>query len=452
VRRTVRTARLAAFSAAVAVCLVAGPGTAAADPVPPSEPAATEAAPAAPTPTVDAAEPTGETLDPADPSAVAPPDVPSEEEVRAAHEAADAVVQRLAELADRLATAQAELEAARAASAIALDTFQAEQAEYEAARVAADAADVVAREAGAALDAARAELGAFARAGYIQGTTSPRLQALLSSRDPEQLFQRLTLLGHAGDEKADVLVRFTVAQHLADSAATEADEALGRAATLQQRAADTLAAAEAVEAEARRQAEQVEVERTGLLAELVQAQEDLVVLLGSPDAALDYERRLAGIEDALADGHLDLPLGDFAGAGSPPAVAAAIEAALRAVGTPYAWGGGTLTGPGMGFGIDAGIVGYDCSGLTRYAYAQADVGVARNSRAQYATLPKVARDDLRAGDLVFWATDVTDPATVHHVALYLGGGRIVEAPHSGARVSVRPMYWSGYIGAVRPTG
>jgi cell wall-associated NlpC family hydrolase len=248
-----------------------------------------------------------------------------------------------------------------------------------------------------------------------------------------------------------VLVRFTVAQHLADGAATAADETLGRAATLEQRAAGTLAAAEAVEADARRQAEQVETERAGLLAELVQAQQALVTLLGSADAASGYERRLAEIGGGLADGDLDADLGGLTGAGSPPAVAAAIEAALRAVGTPYAWGGGTLTGPGMGFGIDAGVVGFDCSGLTRYAYARADVGVARNSRAQYATLPKVPRDDLRPGDLVFWATDVTDPATVHHVALYLGAGRIVEAPHSGALVSVRPMYWSGYIGAVRPT-
>ena len=146
-----------------------------------------------------------------------------------------------------------------------------------------------------------------------------------------------------------------------------------------------------------------------------------------------------------------MPLGELAGAGSSSAVMAAIEAAVRAVGTQYAWGGGTLTGPGPGFGIDAGVVGYDCSGLTRYAYARADVGIARNSRAQYATLPKVDRADLRPGDLVFWATDVTEPSTIHHVALYLGSGRIVEAPHSGATVGVRSMYWSGYIGAVRPS-
>ena len=473
-------ARVLAVTAAVAVCLAAGPGTAAADPADPAVPAATDtavpteagtpatasAAPPAADPNATdpgatapsttepgAAEPNAaDPADPADPGVAPLPDAPSEEEVRAAREAADAVVERLADLADRLARAQADVDAAHAASAIALDTHQAQQAEFEAAQAAAERAAAVAQESAAALEGARTELGAFARAGYIQGTTSPQLQALLSSRDPEQLFERLTLLGHAGDGKADVLVRFTVAQHLAASAASAADEALGRAATLQHRAAESLAAAEQVEAAARRQAEDVEQERSGLLADLAQAQEELVTLLGSAAAAEEYERRLAGIEGALGDAELDAPLEELAGAGSTPAAAAAIGAALRMVGTPYAWGGGTLSGPGPGIGVDAGVVGFDCSGLTRYAYAQADVGVARNSRAQYATLPKVARADLQPGDLVFWANDVTDPATIHHVALYLGAGRIVEAPYSGTRVRVRPMYWSGYIGAVRPTG
>ncbi|GAB3350023.1 C40 family peptidase [Modestobacter lapidis] len=442
-------ARLAVVGAAAAACLVAGAGIAAADPAAPTAPGAVESAaptePGAP----GSAAPTSTA-----PTSTAPaePEGPGEEEIRAAEQAADAVVQRLAGLADRLATASAELDAARAASAIALDGYQAEQAAFVAAQAAAEAAGVVAREAGAVLDAARTELAAFARAGYIQGSTSPGLQALLSSRNPEQLLERLTLLGHAGGQKADALVRFTMARHVADSAATEADAALGRAAVLQQGAAETLAAAEAVESDARRQAEAVEQERTALLAELAQAHQDLVTLLGDSDAAPAYERRLAGIAGALAEGELDVPLGELAGAGSSPVAAAAIQAALQAVGTPYAWGGGTLTGPGPGFGVDAGVVGFDCSGLTRYAYAQADVGVARNSRAQYASLPKVARADLRPGDLVFWATDRTDPSTIHHVALYLGGGRIVEAPHSGARVSVRSMYWTGYIGAVRPTG
>jgi cell wall-associated NlpC family hydrolase len=63
----------------------------------------------------------------------------------------------------------------------------------------------------------------------------------------------------------------------------------------------------------------------------------------------------------------------------------------------------------------------------------------------------VSRADLQRGDLVFWATDTSSPATIHHVAIYLGGSQILEAPESGSVVRVTSMRWGGYIGAVRPS-
>jgi cell wall-associated NlpC family hydrolase len=59
---------------------------------------------------------------------------------------------------------------------------------------------------------------------------------------------------------------------------------------------------------------------------------------------------------------------------------------------------------------------------------------------------------LQPGDLVFWATDPNDPATIHHVAMYVGAGQVIEAPESGQRIKIVPM-WYGYeyIGAARPT-
>ncbi len=124
---------------------------------------------------------------------------------------------------------------------------------------------------------------------------------------------------------------------------------------------------------------------------------------------------------------------------------------MRWVGTPYAWGGGSLTGPSRGIGIDAGVVGFDCSGLTRYAYYQAGISIPRNSTAQYAALPKVSRANLQRGDLLFWAFDTSNPATIHHVAIYLGNGQIIEAPESGLTVRVTAMRWPGFIGAARPS-
>ena len=60
--------------------------------------------------------------------------------------------------------------------------------------------------------------------------------------------------------------------------------------------------------------------------------------------------------------------------------------------------------------------------------------------------------NLQPGDLVFWATNPDNPSTIHHVALYIGGGQIIEAPQSGVRVRITSMrYGYEYIGAVRPT-
>jgi cell wall-associated NlpC family hydrolase len=106
----------------------------------------------------------------------------------------------------------------------------------------------------------------------------------------------------------------------------------------------------------------------------------------------------------------------------------------------------------MGWGIDDGVIGFDCSGLTRYAYAQAGITIPRQSSQQYAALPKVSSSDLQPGDLVFYAFDTDRPSTIHHVAMYLGGGRMIEAPESGERVHLTAMRWGGFIGAARPSG
>ena len=392
----------------------------------------------------------------------AAPTTPGDAQIDAAQIARDAAVRQLNDLATRLTHARAQVDTANAAAAIALDTYQATQADHQAAQVTAESTAAAARQAVAAVAASRAEVAAFARESYIQGTTSPGLQAMLDTDDPAQLLERAQLLAAAGGHKADVLVQLAGAQRTAVAAHDTAQAALVRAGNVEQQAADALHAAEQVEAAARQQAAESEARQTGLLVQVQQAEQPLADLEGARAAAQEYARQQAAAEATQAAAHAAAAGGQADGSaretapapvgpGSGSTASAAVVAALHSVGTSYAWGGGTLAGPGPGFGIDAGVVGFDCSGLTRYAYAQAGIDIARNSRAQYAALPKVPRADLQPGDLVFWALDVSDPATIHHVALYLGGGEVVEAPVSGATVHVRPMYWSGYIGAVRPS-
>jgi cell wall-associated NlpC family hydrolase len=144
-----------------------------------------------------------------------------------------------------------------------------------------------------------------------------------------------------------------------------------------------------------------------------------------PAAYAKWEGPAAGLVAALGQ------VADVSGCASAPAAvtgvaARAIDWAKQQLGKPYRWGG---TGPG----------GYDCSGLMLRAFGAAGVTLPRTSRAQFTAGPKVPRADAQAGDLVFWGSNPTNPATIHHVAVYLGDGQILEAPTAGQPVRTRAL-------------
>jgi cell wall-associated NlpC family hydrolase len=388
--------------------------------------------------------------------AAAAPTNPSDSQLSAAQQAKDAAAQQVGVLSAQLASAQAQVDAANAAAAIALDTFQGKQAEHEAAQAVAESAAAASRQADADLAAAREAIADFARTSYVHGSTNPGMQALMTAGGPAQMLERAALLHAAGDHRADVVVAVTAAQQQAAAADAAAQTALADAAALKQQAADALAEAEQVEAGARQQAAAFAAQQSAVQAQLDAAQQALLGLEGARAAAVQYAQqqaaqRVAAVPQQVRSAGPVAVAGRRAGAGSSSAVETAIGAAQRYLGTIYAWGGGSLSGPSVGWGVDEGVVGFDCSGLTRYAYAQAGISIARNSTQQYATLPKVSRADLQRGDLVFWALDTDRPSTIHHVALYLGDGMILEAPQSDSAIRVTPMRWSGYIGGVRPS-
>lgn len=142
--------------------------------------------------------------------------------------------------------------------------------------------------------------------------------------------------------------------------------------------------------------------------------------------------------------------------------AIAAAAALSHLGTPYAWGGGGPTGPTQGI-RDGGVadrhgdykkIGFDCSGLTEYAYAQAGIAIGGDSRTQYASGGKRhSFADALPGDLLFAGET---PATIHHVAIYLGRiyGRdyVLESPQSGdvVKVSMTSIVGEFRADVVRP--
>ncbi|MDQ1745729.1 MAG: peptidoglycan DL-endopeptidase RipA, partial [Pseudonocardiales bacterium] len=126
--------------------------------------------------------------------------------------------------------------------------------------------------------------------------------------------------------------------------------------------------------------------------------------------------------------------------------------------TPYAWAGGGYNGPGWGVDSpgtdgahDSQVFGFDCSGLTMYAWAPQGIYMDHYAASQYYSgSVHPTPGNFLPGDLLFWSDGGI--GAIHHVALYIGGGNVVQAPNSGDVVKVTP--WDqvayGYIGATRP--
>jgi cell wall-associated NlpC family hydrolase len=120
-----------------------------------------------------------------------------------------------------------------------------------------------------------------------------------------------------------------------------------------------------------------------------------------------------------------------------PAALRALAFALTQVSKPYLWGG---TGPSA----------FDCSGLTQQSYAHAGLALPRTAAEQARIGTPVRLADLLPGDLLFYAHDVHDAASIHHVTMYAGNGLVVHAPQTGELVHLSPVWLDEYIGAVRP--
>lgn len=267
-------------------------------------------------------------------------------------------------------------------------------------------------------DASVSAVEARARAIYMAGGTAGLYATLLEGRDIGDLLTRAAAI-HAvmTVDGSDVAARAAVV-----------DQA-GAIALELRRLADEQSALEAA-------AEASAAEVTRLLDEsqaLLAAVDSRVRGLMEAEAARARAVAWASSQARLADLGLlqsDAPAGNGWASG-------AIAAARTMLGRPYQWG---AVGPDS----------FDCSGLTGWAYRQAGLALPRTSRQQWFAGRQVPLAELAPGDLLFWATDVTNPATIHHVGIYVGGGRVIDAPRTGLTVRETGVVLDGLIGAVRP--
>ncbi len=372
-------------------------------------------------------------------------------------------------LVARIAAARAGLEALTddlgerqelANRALADDTTARRRADE--ARRAAEESRRGADAAAAAAERARADADAWITAWFQQADVLGPLSVLSGTAGPQDVAARAHLReAVAADQRTALdgaeLTRIAAAN--ADSRARAAREEADAAAA---RAAEARTAADAELARVRADTDAQEARLRELTGERDAAESRLRELEAvDPDLAAQRERaeafdaaatardeardarvRLA----ARADGQDALAAAGIDTAGMSEEARTVIVRALSQLGVVYAWGGGDTAGPTKGI-RDGGVAdsfgdfaktGFDCSGLMIYAFAAVGKELPHYSGYQAEAGPRVPLAERRPGDLLFWAED-DGAGAVHHVALYLGGDQMVEAPESGKTVRIVPL-------------
>ena len=257
------------------------------------------------------------------------------------------------------------------------------------------------------LELARRQLVARARDIYKTPQTD-FADVIFEARSFDDLVAQLDLLQRLGDSDAD-LVRSVTAQ--------EREIKDRRIALLQdEKAARRLVAQREAQKEdiLAREARMKSVEN-GLRTEikqLVEAQQRAAAAAAARAAAAATSSSTGSGAGATGGSSA---VSDPGGAGHPEVVAIA----QRYLGIPYLWGGASPK------------TGFDCSGLTMYVYAQIGIGLSHGATDQQRASKPVPLNALQPGDLVFYG----NASYSYHVAIYVGGGQVIEAPRTGSVVS-----------------
>ncbi|MFF0136137.1 NlpC/P60 family protein [Streptomyces sp. NPDC005227] len=253
----------------------------------------------------------------------------------------------------------------------------------------------------------RGAAGRLARQQYQSSGEISSYVRLLLARDPQHALDQGHVIGQLSLERAETVQRITGSEKRTDVLARAARKALDGQLSL---------------------AERQKKERDAVRGRLDAVQKLLASLTAEQIAELNRTEK-AGTDTAQRSIMTSGALGSERA--PSPAGERAVRYAVGQIGKPYEWGA-------------EGPAAYDCSGLTSQAWDRAGQPVPRTSQEQWAELPRVPLDELRPGDLVVYFPEAT------HVALYLGGGMVVQAPRPGTDIKVSPIAANPLLGAVRP--
>lgn len=343
---------------------------------------------------------------------------------------------------DKVTLSQARLNQLTTTAEIAIEAYDKSQVLLAAARRNLAAAGAVLDAASAQVATAKVKVGNFAAAAYRDGGLVG-VDAVLTSNGPETMLYRISTLNIVSQAQNDALQSLAAAQVYQRVVRRQA-ESVASAAAAAGRAADR----------ARAIAQSKVAQQTAAVGVLKQAQAHLasVLTLARQHASALERARLNALAEAraaaaaaaaraaaarqLANSHSGPSSVSIANTVSAATEQAAVGYAESQIGKPYQWGA-------------AGPDSYDCSGLVMWSYAQVGVYVDHWTGFQWNEGAHIPLSALRPGDLVFFATNTSDPNTIHHVGMYIGNGQMVEAPYTGANVRISDAFRPDLIGAVR---
>lgn len=413
------------------------------------------------------------------------PKAPSQAQVDRAQQEVASKRQNVAQIEAALAAATARMETASTDAEAAAEAYNGAMWRLQEARTASTAAQRDAKLAAASVERQRVGIISLVTESYQNGTELNTATALMSDEGPRGLMNRYAVVSSAGDSMDARYEAFRMASGQAKAAAAKAAKAEKKQTSLAADAKELAVEAGQAASAAGAAANQISAQKQSLVQALAKAQNISVALATRRHAALELiarqkaaaaarakqaaeqaraqkaaEAQQRAAEQAKAKKAADearhkadqagknTPKPSDAGSGggssesapvvSTPApvanpapnqssaVARAIAYAKRQLGSPYLWGA-------------AGPARFDCSGLTMMAWGQSGVSLPHYSVAQFEQSTRVSMTDAKPGDLLFWSNNGS-PSGIHHVALYLGGGQFIEAPHTGSYVRYNSIY------------
>ena len=244
--------------------------------------------------------------------------------------------------------------------------------------------------------------------------------AMISSNSPGDFAAQASIIDVVSSRRAAVLTAATKASETAAKAASDARTAQAAAAKLTSDLAAKRASLSKQAAQSKAMFDRLSASERQSYLDSQAKPATTATTATSTDRASRSETRPTPTDTA--------PVADVPASGGAEA---AIAAAQSKLGSPYVW---AASGPST----------FDCSGLTMYAWARAGVSLPHSSGMQMSSGRRVSPSALQPGDLVFYGSPV------HHVALYVGGGRVIHAPQTGDVVRYASVDMMPITGAVRP--